>query len=53
MIYSIADLVDDKNNMKEIIDGIKTGKFNVIKFENINNTPTEFMSKKYINFECN
>ena len=41
MIYSIADLVDDKNNMKEIIDGIKTGKYNVIKFENIDDTPTE------------
>ena len=40
-IYSIADLVDDKNAIKEIIDGIKTGKYNIIKFENINDTPTE------------
>ena len=35
MIYSIADLVDDKNTIKEIIDGIKTGKYNVIRFEHI------------------
>ena len=35
MIYSIGDLVDDKNAVKEIIDGIKTGKYNVIKFEHL------------------
>lgn len=35
MIYSIGDLLDDKNAIKEIIDGIKTGKYNVIKFEHL------------------
>ena len=35
MIYSIGDLLDDKNSIKEIIDGIKTGKYNVIKFEHL------------------
>lgn len=35
MIYSIENLLDDKNTIKEIIDGIKTGKYNAIKFEHI------------------
>lgn len=41
LIYNIGDLIDDKNAIREIIDGIKSGKFNVIKFENINDNPDE------------
>lgn len=41
MIYSIGDLLDDKNAIKEIIDGIKTGKYNVIKFEHLTETRSD------------
>lgn len=46
MIYSIADLVDDKNAIKEIIDGIKTGKYNVIKFEHITDSDDTVIDHK-------
>ena len=46
MLYSIAELVDDKNYMKEIIDGIKTGKYNVIRFEHITDSDDTVIDHK-------
>lgn len=46
MLYSIAELVDDKNFMKEIIDGIKTGKYNVIRFEHITDSDDTVIDHK-------
>jgi hypothetical protein len=46
MLYSIADLVDDKNYIKEIIDGIKTGKYNVIRFEHLTDSDDTVIDHK-------
>ena len=46
MLYSIAELVDDKNFMKEIIDGVKTGKYNVIRFEHLTDSDDTVIDHK-------
>ena len=46
MLYSIAELVDDKNLVKEIIDGIKTGKYNVIRFEHLTDSDDTVIDHK-------
>jgi hypothetical protein len=46
MLYSIAELVDDKNFMKEIIDGVKSGKYNVIRFEHLTDSDDTVIDHK-------